>query len=90
MLSAQLGEQEAQEVINLGQGGHGRAPTGVAHPLFYGHCGGQSRYDVDIGSLEDLNILSNIGGEAFQVPALTFGKKDVKGQRRFARPGNPR
>jgi len=43
---------------------------------------------LHIGPIHLLQELSRIGGEGFDVASLPFGKERIKGQGRFARPGN--
>ena len=67
-------------MINFGEGGDRRSPAGVADALFGDH--------IDIRTFKDLHILTHIGGQALQVPALPLCKKNVKGQGGFARTGD--
>ena len=57
--------------------------------LLDGHGRCQTGDQVHIRAFQYFHILANVGGEAFQVAALPFGKQNVKGQSGFARTRNP-
>ena len=76
-------------MVDLGEGGHGGAPACVAHPLLDRHRRRQARDRVHVRTFQDLDVLSHIGREAFEIPALAFGEEDVEGHGGFARSGYP-
>ena len=86
---AQFGKQQAQKMVDLRQGRHGGATAGVADTLFDGDGGRQAADEVHIGPFQNFHVLAHIGGQAFQVAALTFGKQDVESQGGLARAGHP-
>ena len=81
---AHAGEQQAQEIVALGGGGHrgARIAAGVLLP------DGDGRRDaidlVHLGLFHALQELARVGGERFHVAPLALGIDGVEGQRRFA------
>ncbi|MCG3775359.1 MAG: hypothetical protein JW395_2191 [Nitrospira sp.] len=71
---AHLGEQEPQEVGNLGRGADRRA--GGADRVFLFDRNGRADIDqpVDIGPIDLIEEHAGIGGERFHVTPLAFGE----------------
>ena len=89
MLMAQFAEQQPEEMIDFGKGGHRRAAAGMADALLDGDCRRQTGDQVHIRTFEYFHVLANIGRQAFQVAALPLGKQNIESQGGFARPRNP-
>ena len=77
---AGAGEQQAQVIVNLGHRAHCGARVVAGGLLLDGNRRRQSLYDVDIGLVHQLQKLARVGGQAFHIPALTFGIQRVKSQ----------
>ena len=71
-------------VVNLRHRSHRRAGISVSCFLLNGNGGRKSLNQVNIGLVHAAQKLPRVGRKAFHVPALTFGKKSVKSQRRLS------
>ncbi len=78
--------EQAQEIVDLRDGAHGRAGILVGRLLLDGHHGAQPRDLIDVGTLHRPHELPRVGRERLHVAALPLGVDRVEGQRRFARP----
>ncbi len=78
VLGAELDEEQAQEMIDLGQGRHGALAAAAAGALFDGHRRRDAENGVDVGAGGRLHELSGIGIERFEVAALAFVEQDVE------------
>jgi len=85
--TARAGEEEAEEVVDLGRRAHGGAAGGGRVALLDGHCGGQSLDPVDIGFLEAVEELLRVGGEGLDVAPLARSEEGVQRQRGLAGTG---
>ena len=85
VLQAQLHPQQAQEVPDLGGGGHGALAAAAAQPLFDGHRGRYAVNRVHLGPPGRLHDAAGVGVQAFQIAPLPFVEQDVEGQRALAR-----
>ena len=86
---ADVGEQQAQVVVDLGDGPHGGAGVRAGGLLLDGDGGREAVDQVDVGLLDLLEELPGIGRQRLHVPPLPLGVDGVEGQRRLARPGQP-
>jgi len=81
---AHAGEQEAQVVVDLGDGADGGARVLRRGLLLDGDGRGEPVDVVHIGLLHHLQELARIGRQAFHVTALALRVDGVEGQRRLA------
>ena len=81
--------EEAQEVVDLGDGADRRTGILVGGLLLDGHHGAQSRDLVHVGTLHRPHELPGIGRKRLHIAALSLGIDRVEGQRRFARTRKP-
>ena len=81
--------QEAQIVVDLGDGAHGGARVAAGGALLDGDRGGQSLDHIHIGLLHDAEELPGVGGEGLDVAALPLRVDGVEGERRLPGPGQP-
>ena len=84
---ADVGEQQAQVVVDLGDGADGGTGVRPGGLLLDGNRGGETVDQVDVRFLDLLEKLAGIGRQRFHVTPLPFGIDRVEGQRRLARPG---
>ncbi len=89
VLGAQFDEQQAQEVIHLGQRGDGALAPAAAGALFDGHRRRNTEDGVDVGARSRLHELARVGVERLQVTTLAFVEQDVEGHRALAGAGHP-
>ena len=84
------GEEKTEIVVNLRHGAD-RGPGVVAGALLLDGNGGREPFDrIDVGLAHLFKELTGIGRERLDVPSLPLGIDRVEGQRRFARPAQPR
>ena len=84
------GKEETEIVVDLRHGAD-RGPRVVAGALLLDGNGGREPFDrIDVGLAHLFKELTGIGGERFDVASLPLGIDGVEGQRRFARPAQPR
>jgi len=76
-------EEQAQIVVDLGDGTDGRARVAVGGFLFDADRRTQSLDVVDVRLLHLLEELPRIGRQALDVAPLTFGVKRVESQARL-------
>ena len=87
VLHAELGEQQAQVVRDLGHRGDGRGAAAARQTLLDRDGGRQARDHVDVGLGHHVQELPGVGRQAVEVAALPFGVEHVERQRRLARSG---
>ena len=83
------GVEHPQEVVNLGDRPNGGPGVQSGGFLFDGYRGRQPRDPVYVGFLHLAEELSRVGGEGFDVAALTLRVEGVEGQRGLAGTGYP-
>jgi len=84
MLHAELHIQQAQEVIDLGQRGHGRLAASARRALFDSHRGRNAVDRVDIRPARGLHDRARVGVQRFEIPPLAFVEQNIERKRRFA------
>jgi len=82
--------QQAQVVVDLGDGAHGRARIVARRLLLDGDRRRQAFDQVDIGLVHQLEELARVCRQAFHVATLAFRIQRVERQRRLARTGQAR
>ena len=83
-------EQQAQVVVDLGDGADGGARV-LGGRLLLDRDGGRQAVDVvDVRLLHHLQELARVGRQALHVAALAFGVDRVEGERGLARARQPR
>ena len=81
--------EHAQVVVDLGHRADGRARVRRRRLLLDGDGGRQAADLVVLGLFQLPKELPRVGRQRLDVAPLPFGVQGVKGQRRFARSGNP-
>ena len=81
------GIEQAQVVVDLGDGADGGARAAAGGFLLDGDGGTQTLNGVDIGALNLIEELAGVGGEGFDIAALAFGVDGVEGERTLAGAG---
>ena len=81
------GVQQAQVVVDLGDGTDGGARVVRRRLLFDRDGRGQAFDHVDIGLFHQLQELARVGRQRLHVAALPLGIQGIEGQRRLARTG---
>ena len=76
--------QEAQVVVDFGDGADGRAGVASGALLVDGDGRAESLDLVDVGLLHEAEELARIGGEGLDVAALPLGVDGVEGEAAFA------
>ena len=84
---AGAGVEQAQVVVDLGDGADGRAGVAVSGLLVDGYRRGKALDEVDVGLIHLTEELPGVGTEGLDVAALALGKDGVEGQGGLARPG---
>src|SRR5262249_23713247 len=82
-------EEQAQVVIDLGNGADGRARVPRRRLLVDRDRRREPVDRVDVGLLHHLQELARVGGERLHVPPLPFGVDRVEGEARLARARQP-
>ena len=77
--------QQAHVIVDLGDGGDGRARVAARRLLLDRDGGGEAVDMLDVGLLHHLEELARIGGQALDVAALAFRIDGVEGEARLAR-----
>ena len=81
---ADAGEQQAQVVVDLGDGADRRARI-ARRRLLLDRDGGRQAFDrIDVGLLHQFEELAGVGRQALDVAALAFGIDRVEGERGLA------
>ena len=83
---ADVGEQQAEVVVDLGDGADRRPRVRGRRLLFDRNRGGQPLDQVDVRLFHLLEELPGVGGQRLDVAPLSLGVDRVEGQRRLARP----
>ena len=83
-------EQQAQVVVDLGGGAHGRARVFRGGLLVDGHSRGKSVDGVHVGLGHLSQEHAGVAGEALHVTTLALGVHGIEGQARLARAGKAR
>ena len=78
------GEQQAQEVIDFGDGSDRGARVAASGLLLYGYDRAQAVYALHRRLLQDAHEMLGIRGESVHVAALAFGVYGIESQRRLA------
>ena len=82
--------EQTQEVVDFGDGAHGRTRVFVSGLLLDSHHGAQARDFVDIGPLHRADELPGISREGLHITSLTLGINRIESQRRLARAAQAR
>ena len=82
---AGAGVEQAQVVVDLGDGADGRSRVVRGRLLLDRDRGREALDHVDVGLVHQLQELPRIGREALDVAALAFGVERVEGEARLAR-----
>ena len=78
-------EEQAQIIVDLGDGADGGARVLRGGLLLDGDGGREAVDVIDIGLLHHLEELARVRRQAFDVAALAFGVDGIEGERGFAR-----
>ena len=84
--AAGLCEQQAQVVVDLGDGAHGGTRVLGRGMLLDGDGGREALYGIHVGLVHLLQELAGVGGQRLHVAALALGVNSVEGERGFAGP----
>ncbi len=84
VLGAQLGVQQAQEGVHLGERAHGALASATAGALRDRHGGRNAEDGVHVRARRRLHELARIGVDGFQVAPLALAEQHVEGQRALA------
>ena len=76
--------EDAQVIVNFGDCADRRARAAVGGFLLDGDGGAEAIDGIDFGALHLIEKLARVGGEGFDVAALSFGVDGVEGERGFA------
>ena len=82
-------EQQAEVVVDLGDGADGRARVAVGRLLVDRDGRRQALDEVDVGLVHLAEELARVGGERLDVAALALGEDRVERQRGLAGAGQP-
>jgi hypothetical protein len=85
---ADPGEQDAQEVVDAGDGSDGAARVPAGGLLADGDGGGEPVDAVDFGPRQLVEELAGVDGQGFHVAALALGIEGVEGQAALAGAGH--
>jgi len=80
---ADAGEEEAEEVVDLGRRAHGRAGVGRDGLLVDGDGRRNALDRLDLGLFHLVDELAGVGREALDVAALALGENGVEGEGRL-------
>ena len=80
------GIEQAQVVVDFGDGADGGPGAAAGGLLLDGNGGAQAVDGIDVGALHLIEELAGIGGEGLHVSALALGVDGIEGQRGFTRP----
>ncbi len=84
-LDAGSGEEEAEEMLDFGDGGDGAFAAAAGVALFDADRGGDAGDAVDVGSGELVDELTRVGAHGVEEAALAFGEEEIERERAFAR-----
>ena len=87
---AHPGEQQSEEVVDLGYGAHGRAWISDRGPLIDGQRRRQAIDPVHVRLVHQIQELARVRGERLDVAPLPLSIDGVERQGGFPRPGGPR
>ena len=82
---ADAGVEDAQVVVNLGDGADGRARVAAGRLLLDADGRRQAAEVIDVGLLQLAEELPGVAGQRLDVAALPLGVERVEGQRALAR-----
>ena len=85
MRHADGGVEEAQVIVDLGDGADGGTRTAAGGFLLDRDGGAQAVDGIDIGALHLIQELAGIGGQGLDVAPLAFGVDRIESQRGFTR-----
>ncbi len=88
VLRAELHEQQAQEVIDLGQRRDRALAPAAARALLDRDRRRDAEDRVDVGLGRRLHELARVGVQRFEITALAFGEHDVERERALAAAGD--
>lgn len=77
---SESGEEDAEVVIDFGDGTDGGSGSGADGFLFDGDSGAEPMNALNFGSGHLSEKLSGVRGEAFDVASLTFGVEGIHGE----------
>ncbi len=80
---ADRGIEQAQIIVNLGDGADGRTRTAAGGFLFDGNRWAEAIDRIDVGALHLIEKLPGVGGKRFHIAALAFGINRIEGERGF-------
>ena len=89
VLDADAGVEDAQVVVDLGDGADGGARVVRGALLLDGDGGREAAQVLDLGALELAEELAGVGGEALDVAALALGVEGVEGEAGLAGAADP-
>ena len=89
MLNAELGIEQAEEVVNFRDGADGGFAAATRDPLLDGDRGREAGDEVEVGFLQLARKLAGIRGHRVEEATLAFGKDDVEGESGFPGSGEP-
>jgi len=84
---ADRGVEQAQVVVDFGDGADGGAGAAAGGLLLDGDGWAEAFDRIDVGPLDLIEKLTRVGGERFDVAALALGVDGVEGEGAFARAG---
>ena len=87
MRRAYRGVEEAQVVVDFGDGADGGAGAAAGGFLLDGDGRAEAFNGIHVGALDLVEKLARVGGESFHIAALALGVDGVEGERAFARAG---
>jgi hypothetical protein len=90
ILRAKPGKEEAQEMVNFGDGGDGAFAAAARDALFDADGRGNAGDQVHFGPGQLGDELAGVGVHGIQETALSLGKQEVEGQGAFARTADAR
>ena len=85
VLGPELDVEQAQEMMNFGQGRDRALAAPSARALLNGDRGWDPEHVIDVGPGRGLNKLARVRVQALQVSALALAKHDIEGQGAFTR-----
>jgi hypothetical protein len=89
MHRAESGIEQAQVVVDLGRGAHGRAGAAGRRTLLDAHRGGEPGDRVHVGARQPVEELLGVGAHRLDVAPLPLRIEGVERERRLAGTGHP-